>query len=144
MVHKSQIRKLPHLRKVRKSRQKFKLANMRICNLRTQLFLAGLKLLQISKYIIFLRTNICPKCFHSIIRSTYIVFRCLKYTCVAKKQYQRQTSWIRNTAIILANLRICDLRTESPRINHYKCCGPAHSRNVWICVSGVSPKFADL
>ncbi len=55
-----------------------------ICNLWAQLFLAGLKLQEISKYIIFLPTNICPKCCHSIIRSTYIVFRCLIYTCVAK------------------------------------------------------------
>jgi hypothetical protein len=126
-----------------------KCGNLRFFTLRTQLFLAGLTLPQISKYIIFLPTNIC----HSIIRSTYTVFRCLKYTCLAKKNSIRGKRSGSETLLFSlqiwgfaicrlshrGNLRICDLR-----INHYKCWGPAHSLNLRICDCGISPKFAGL
>jgi hypothetical protein len=93
--------------------------------LRTQLFIADLKLSQIRKYHIVLPKNICLTSSHSNLRITFgfwdsfadMAFRSLKYTYVGKSNIGVKPVWIsiQNTVFFLKNLRICDLRTGIPK-----------------------------
>ncbi len=101
--------------------------NLRICDLRTQLFVADLKLPQISKYIIFLLTNISLKCFHSNLRTTlsfqdslkqsYMAHRSIKYIYVSKKilEANQRGSGPETLPFSLRIFWIRDFRTGTPR-----------------------------
>ncbi len=54
--------------------------------------------------------------------------------------------WLRNTSFFLANLRICNLRTRTPRpcgfaIYRFAICRLAHLINLRICGCGISPRI---
>ncbi len=79
--------------------------------------------------------------FGTVLRQSNMAFCSLKYTYVGKKIRGKTVRiWIKNTAVFLANLQICDLRTETSR-----------KGNLWICgliitnlQTGTPQKFADL
>jgi hypothetical protein len=127
---------------------------LRICDLWTQLLFADLKLLQIRKLIIFLRTNISLKGSHSTFKDDFwllgqfwdrIKWKILEQNQIRITAYSLQ---ICGFAICRRGhqgyFRVCDLR-----INHYKCAdlrfADWHTSDICeLAIAECAQEFPDL